>query len=248
MRIEDYIRVIRKRWLIIALVAVTAAAAAFFISWLQTPLFRSHTEHSATFNRLDTGAASINGEQIFNNYRNRVYNPDSLQLVADQLQLDKTGDQLMELVAVQPQPTQSKFVIEVEYYTVEEANRIANAVGEQLNQVVVEQNRNLTGEDRVSLSQTLSPRFVGYTPNKRINTLAGGILGLVVGILLVFGLEYMDDTLKSAADIERYTELVTIGAIPSGAAQGGRTRLRLRPVAGPGMINQASPTRDNDGL
>lgn len=247
MRIEDYIRVLRKRWWIVALVTVAAAAAAAIISLLQTPLFRARTEYSATYNRLDSGAGAINGAQIFNDYLNRVYNPDSLEGVAQQLQIDKTGDQLMEFVAVQPQPVQSKFVIEVEYYSLDEARRIAGAVGERLNQVVVERNRNLTGEDRVSLSQTLKPKYADYTPKKRINTLAGAILGLVVGVLLAFVLEYMDDTLKSAADIERYTELVTVGSIPSGAAQGGRARPRLRPAAGSGIIHRAPRSRDNDG-
>jgi len=247
MRIEDYIRVLRKRWWVVALVAAAAAAAAAIISLLQTPLYRARTEYSAGTNRLDSGVISINAEPIFNNWRNRVYNPDTLENVSQQLELDRSGDQLMQFVAVQPQPADQKFVIEVEYYTPDEAARIAGAVGERLNQVVVEQNRNLSGEDRLSLEQTLKPRVVGYTPDKSTNTLAGAILGLVVGILLVFGLEYMDDTLKSAADIERYTELVTVGAIPTGAAQGGRPHARLRPAAGSGIVSHAPRSRDTDG-
>lgn len=247
MRIEDYIRVLRKRWWTVALVTLAAAAAAAIISLLQTPLYRARTEYSAGSNRLDSGTLSINAAPIFNNWRNRVYNPDTLQSVSQQLQLDRSGDQLMQYVAVQPQPVDQKFVIEVEYFTPQEAQSIAGAVGERLNQVVVEQNRNLAGEDRLILEQTLRPREAGYTPDKSTNTIAGAILGLIAGILLVFALEYMDDTLKNAADIERYTELVTIGAIPSGAAQGGRSGARLRPAAGAGIVNQILRSRDNDG-
>jgi capsular polysaccharide biosynthesis protein len=55
---------------------------------------------------------------------------------------------------------------------------------------------------------------VSIQPNTRVNVLAGAILGLIVGLLLAFVLEYLDDTLKSSADVERFVGLTTLGAIP----------------------------------
>jgi hypothetical protein len=43
----------------------------------------------------------------------------------------------------------------------------------------------------------------------------------------------MDDTLKTAEDVERFAGLVTIGIIPSGAAAGAR---RGRPAAATGIV------------
>jgi capsular polysaccharide biosynthesis protein len=45
--------------------------------------------------------------------------------------------------------------------------------------------------------------------------MAGAILGLVLGVLLAFVLEYLDDTLKSSGDVERFTGLTTLGVIPT---------------------------------
>jgi capsular polysaccharide biosynthesis protein len=45
--------------------------------------------------------------------------------------------------------------------------------------------------------------------------MAGAILGLVIGVLLAFVLEYLDDTLKNSADVERFVGLTTLGAIPT---------------------------------
>ncbi len=239
MRLEDYIGVVRKRWWVIGLTALSAAIAAYGFSLIPTPLFKVRTEYSVRSNRIDSGVALIGGERVFNDYRNRVYNPDRLQGVAQQLQLDKTGTQMMEFVRVQVQPAESRFVIETEYYDVPTAQRIAAAVGERLNSVVVESNRIAIGEDRVSLERTLSPTFLSYSPNKKINVLAGGILGLVLGVLVAFVLEYMDDTLKTSADVERYSDLPTIGSIPSGAARGGRATPRFRSAPTSGIIAQS---------
>jgi capsular polysaccharide biosynthesis protein len=243
MQLQDYVRVIWKRWWIVGLVA---AVAAYGFSLLQQPTFTVRAEYSVGYNRLDSGTALIGGERIFNDYRNRIYNPDRLEGIAQRLEIDKTGSEMMEFVRVQVQPAESKFVIETEYYDVPTAQAIAAAVGEQLNAVVIEANRNAIGEDRVSLERVLSPQFVEYAPNKRINVLAGAILGIVLGLLLAFVLEYLDDTLKTASDVERFTSLPTVGTIPSGAAQGGRTRSRLRPATASGIVPQSSVGKTND--
>ena len=43
------------------------------------------------------------------------------------------------------------------------------------------------------------------------------MLGLFIGTLLAFLIDYLDDTLKTAADIERALGTVTLGRIPRGA-------------------------------
>ncbi|MDQ5854263.1 MAG: hypothetical protein M3380_19785, partial [Chloroflexota bacterium] len=55
-----------------------------------------------------------------------------------------------------------------------------------------------------------------------------------------FILEYMDDTLKTAADVERFAGLTTIGAIPGSSAAGGR-RARLRPAVAAGIVSRVEP-------
>lgn len=81
-------------------------------------------------------------------------------------------------------------------------------------------------------------------PNTKINMLAGALLGLVLGVLLAFVLEYLDDTVRNAADVERYTGLPTIGAIPGGSGGVGR-RSRFRPATAVGFIAAATHARED---
>jgi capsular polysaccharide biosynthesis protein len=236
MQLQDYIRIIRKRWWIVALVPVIAAVSAYAFSKMQTPLYRSQARYVVLFNRLDTGGNIFAG-QILSAYINSVNRPDRMQAVANQLQLDKSGQALMEYVRMQPQPNSSIIVIEADWYDPDTSAQLVNAVGQQLNARVVEANRNNISQDRLSLDMAPAQYAGIASPKTRINVLAGAILGLVLGVLLAFVLEYLDDTIKSAADIERYTELVTVGSIPSGAAQGGK-RSRLRPLAASGIVAQ----------
>jgi len=51
-------------------------------------------------------------------------------------------------------------------------------------------------------------------PNKKLSLAIGGVLGIFLGMLTVFLVEYMDKTLKSEEEIERYSGLSVIGRIP----------------------------------
>ena len=240
MQIKEYWNVLRKRWWLIALVAMSAAVAAYGISKVQTPLFRSQATFQVLFNRLDTGG-NMFVSNLLNSYVGLVYQPDQMQAISDQLGLDiQSGEALMEYVRVQPQPDTMRIVVEVDYFDPGESRRIADAVGGVLNARIVEANRNLEGEDRVFLQLAQRAREGTFAkPQTKINVLAGGLLGAVLGLLLVFLLEYLDDTLKSADDVERFAGLTTIGLIPGSHAAGSR-RGPARPAVASGMVARSS--------
>ena len=51
-------------------------------------------------------------------------------------------------------------------------------------------------------------------PKKMLNLAVGGILGLMLGVVLVFFMEYMDNTIKNSEDVERILNLPILGVIP----------------------------------
>ena len=236
MKIQDYLDVVLKRWWVIALVTIAAAVAAYGISKTQTPIFRSQTIYVVNVNRADSGAFMF-ADRLLASFVQAVYQPDKLQGVSDQLGLDQTGDWLMEYVRVQPQPEQMVIVIEADYFEPTTAQRIAAAVGDTLNAIVVENNRTLQGEDRINLRQAQSAKGAWLAkPQTKINVLAASLLGIVAGVLLSFVLDYRDDTLKTSGDVERFAGLTTIGAIPTTGSPEGRRRLALRPSMASGLL------------
>lgn len=50
-------------------------------------------------------------------------------------------------------------------------------------------------------------------PNKKLNIILGAIVGLGLGIGLVFFLEYLDNTIKSPEDVEDYLEIPLLGVL-----------------------------------
>ena len=76
-----------------------------------------------------------------------------------------------------------------------------------------------------------------YRPNKKMNIALSLFVGLALGVGMAFFLEYLDNSIKSTADIEKFIQLPTLGTIPmvlTAAAAGeptGPKRLRRDPVS-----------------
>ena len=57
--------------------------------------------------------------------------------------------------------------------------------------------------------------FEQYSPRTRINTLAGGLFGVLVGLLVIFFLEWLEmDVIRTSEDVERAIGGVVLGTIP----------------------------------
>jgi len=65
------------------------------------------------------------------------------------------------------------------------------------------------------LVQPASRPFEPKSPNKALNAIMGGFLGLIFGLGLAFLFEHVDDTLKTPEELERYKDLIFLGSIPA---------------------------------
>ncbi|HNP72695.1 MAG TPA: Wzz/FepE/Etk N-terminal domain-containing protein [Kouleothrix sp.] len=216
MQIIDYVNILRRRWWIIVLAAVVTSGSAYVFTRFQERLYRSEATYLVLANQLDNGL-SIVLQNSMNSYRELALAPRELDKVSQQQGLDRSAEWLLNKhVAIQPLPDERKIVVQVTYPDAEVAPRLANAIGQNMVGLVASLNSSLEGSSRINLRE-LQPadRVSLYWPQTRVIVAAGGILGLVIGLLLAFVLEALDSTLKSATDIERFVGLTTLGAIPT---------------------------------
>jgi capsular polysaccharide biosynthesis protein len=214
MQLRDYVSVLIKRWWVIVLTALAAIVAAYGVSKLIPQTFRAQAVYLALANQADNGL-NIVLRNSMNSYRELVQQPGVLDQISQGLGLDVSGEQWMADVNIQPRPDEQKIVIEVDAPIQPQAESMANAVGERIVAEVNRINASLEGTARINVQRIQPARLIAIQPNTRINMLAGAILGLVLGVLLAYILEYLDDTLKSAGDVERFVGLTTLGAIPT---------------------------------
>lgn len=229
MQLTDYITILRRRWWVILLAAAVAAVAAYGFSKLQEPMFRAEAYYSVQPSRLDASLAQVMVSSM-SNIRDNALAKSQLDKVSGQLQLDRSADWLLDgVVSMQALPNDQRMIVRVDYPNDPDmAVKLANAVGQNMIAIQTNRNAQTDGTDRIYITVQDNARYIGLVkPTTRINVAAGFLLGLIVGLLLAFLLEALDNSLKTTQDVERYVGLTTLGAIPN---LGGRNNQR-RPTA-----------------
>ena len=70
------------------------------------------------------------------------------------------------------------------------------------------------GETTISVVSPAMEPNNPVKPRKLVNMAVAGVLGGFVSLLLVFVLEYMDNTIKTQDDVQKYLNTGTLGTIP----------------------------------
>jgi Mrp family chromosome partitioning ATPase/capsular polysaccharide biosynthesis protein len=177
----------RRRWWVIAMVAVVGALSALLYSLAQPPLYRAHAEVVVLPSRADYGLG------MFLEARMRSYR--AVLLSIPKTSSDLPSD-LSDRMYVQLVPDEGRIVIEVDDRDAQQAARLAGALAKRL-QEWVDQNPPQAGFDRLYV-QSLAPVEVPTAPSSpryKVNTLAGAVLGLALGLPLAFLWDFLDDTL-----------------------------------------------------
>jgi len=221
MLLSDYVNILRRRWWVILLTAFVAAASGYAFGKIQfalgNTLYRSEATYQVVANQLDQGLYLVLQTKM-NSYRNLALAPKELDKISQQLQLDRDADWLLNKhVAIQVLPDEQKMVIQTTYPDAATAPRLADAIGANMVGLVAAQNASLEGSSRINVIEIQSARapYLYWPPRAAVTVPAGLLLGLVLGLIFAFILEALDNTLKTANDIERYVGLTTLGAIPT---------------------------------
>ncbi len=200
---------------------VLTAGAAYVFSKVQTPIFRSTVVVNIQPARPDFGLTS-SAKTLLRSYVTVIDTETYAQQVINTLTLDRTAGDLLGNVTIASDD--SRFVIQIDVRDPDGnvANDIAAAWANELKAWREVQNAQVNITDKVTAVIVDPPKFALYTPNTKINVLAGAILGLLLGGILVFVVEYLDaGVIRSSSDLDRL-ELTVLGAIPAEAALSGR--------------------------
>ncbi len=214
MELSDYLRIIRRRGWLIILLAILTAGAAYGFSRMQEPVFKS-TARMLITSRPDFGQTQAARElrRDFAVYLNSSFIAED---VIDDQDLDMDPLTLLGNVTIAPATDSNVIIIEVKNSNGNVANDIARSWGDQLIKYRQIENSDLPRADRIEARLLDTPRYGQDSPNTRINTAAGGIFGLLLGLLLIFLIEWLESgVLRRPEDVERVMDVPVIGKIPN---------------------------------
>ncbi len=224
MSINDYFRILRRWWWLLLVLGALTAGSAYIFSAAQTKVYKSTAFVSVQVSRPDFGLSQA-AKALLRNYVSTIDTVKFAKRVIDQLGLDMDPNQLLADSTIASDDSRFVIQIDVENTDGDTANDIARVWAEEFRAWRDSENATVQREDQIKATLLDDPKYGLDRPQRDINTLAGGILGLLLGGVIVFLVEYREaSVIRFAEDVERGLGLPVLGAIPPDAAAGGRGR------------------------
>jgi capsular polysaccharide biosynthesis protein len=207
---------LRKRmWLIISITFVATLISGILSFYVMTPIYQSSTQLLVNQDKSDQPIYNYNeiqtNLQLINTYNVIIKSPAILDLVAKELDMDVTAEQLNSKITVGSEKDSQVLNITVQDPDPYMATDIANTTAQVFQKEIVK----IMNVDNVSILAEAKTKEnpAPIKPQPVLNMAIALVVGLMLGVGLSFLLEYLDNTIKNEMDVEKVLGLPVLGAI-----------------------------------
>lgn len=216
--IKDFFYIISKRKKMICLITAAAIIITGLLSFFVIkPTYQANTSiivgrpQQDKSEKLDNNDVTLY-QNLMKTYIEIVTSKPVLNATISEANVNYTADQLSKMINASTQQGTQIMDISITGKNAEETYKIANALTDSF----IDKSKDIFPTSGVQLSVMNKAEVPKnpIKPKKVLNIVIAFILALFVSIGLAFVLEYMDNTIKSENDVNKYLELPVIGIIP----------------------------------
>ena len=220
-----------KKWIIIfsgIILALLAGGISEFVmpekyeSSTKVYVLNRQTSDTVTYSDLQTGS------QLMKDYQELAVSRTVLEQAILELNLSMSTDELAGMLTVSAITDTRILKITVANQDPYLARSIAFAVREASSVHI----RDVMNIESLNVVEDANLPESPSSPNVTRNALLGGILGIVSSVLILFVVFMLDDTIKTAEDVERYLEVSVLASIPVSKAVSKKKRRAERRKSG----------------
>jgi capsular polysaccharide biosynthesis protein len=91
---------------------------------------------------------------------------------------------------------------------------VARIIADETANVFMDKVQEIMKVDNVHVIDKAETPTVPVSPNITLNIAIAAVLGLMIGVFFAFLLEFLDNTIKTPEDVEKYLNLPVLGSIP----------------------------------
>lgn len=222
LELKDYLRIIQKRlWMIVIVLLIACISTGVISYFVLQPTFSASTKlvvNKSNTKGLDPTAQQMNindlnfNIRLIDTYKEIIKTTKIMELVVrDHPEFELTSQQLISKIKVSSVNNTQVMTLSVEDLSYMKAASIVNAVSETFQREIV----NIFSVDNVSILQKadIKAQPAPIKPNPELNIAISLVISLMIAFGIAFLLEYLDDTIKSEADVAQYLGLPTLTTV-----------------------------------
>lgn len=214
--LREYFTIIKKRfWIIILTTAIAVGISIAIVNLNKVQLYQAKTtmivnvEKNENQSMLTSDQISA-GQKLAVLYGEIIKSRAVLQPVIEKLNLEMTPQQLAGMISVSQVNETHIMNLAVTDTDSDRAKAIANTIPE----VFTEEVKRTIKANGV---EVLDPSLGGYpiASNKSNKVVVSGVVGVTVGLFIIFLIEFLDNKVKTPQDMEKYFNIPVLGVIPN---------------------------------
>ncbi|MFJ7735138.1 YveK family protein [Lysinibacillus sp. NPDC097287] len=219
INLQDLLTIIRKRWgLVLSITVIVSVTTAIISYYVLTPIYQAETQ--ILVNQKSTNIEQYQWVQnneadlrLINTYNVIITSPIILSKVIEKLELDQTPESLAEQITVTSANNSQVVNLVVMDKQASKAVEISNTLAEVFKKEIPV----LMNVDNIKILSVakLGENPIPVKPNKLMNITSATVIGLMLGTILAFLLEFLDKRFKSEQEIEEILGLPIMGLVGS---------------------------------
>lgn len=217
IKAQEIINSLIKRWKIIIIISlVFTVLAAIFAFFILKPKYETEIKlfigkESSSENSNYNNSEVIMYQNLMQTYSQLVTTDSVIEpaLKVANVPMNEAGKVIGGISVVQSSTTQ---ILDIKYQSEDKAKLIPiiNAITESF---IYKATKLIPGSN-IQIIQNAQMPNEPVSPNKTLDIVIGFVLGLIVGIMVALGMEYLDNTIKSKEELEKIMDIPVIGMIP----------------------------------
>jgi succinoglycan biosynthesis transport protein ExoP len=220
VELSDYLAVVRKHWVVIALIGLLGLGAAYGYSKSLPATYRATSSVYVSVPRGSSVGDLVQGanyaDDRIESYAQLAVTPFVLEPVIDRLDLSTTARSLRGAVTATRPVNTSILEISVTSNDREGSAEIANAVSAELARAVAEVEGDVTWDQptiQLTMVAHASPPLHPAGPNTRLISATGLLGGLVLGVVLALARTLVDTRVRSARDLRLVSDAAVLTSV-----------------------------------
>jgi len=219
MELHDYVKVLRRRWRLIAGCLLAAIAVAVLVTLRATPQYASTVQLFVSTPQSDSSAAYQGGlfsQQRVTSYADLVSGEEITQRVVDRLGLETTASGLSDQISARVVPETVILEVTVTDPEAKRAQQVATAVADEFTTFVQDLERP-PGKEQAPIKATVVDAAdlptSQVSPQPVRNIALATTLGLLVGVGAAVLRETLDTSVRGPEDLAAATNAPLMGSI-----------------------------------
>ncbi|MEH3132048.1 MAG: polysaccharide biosynthesis tyrosine autokinase [Mycolicibacterium neoaurum] len=222
MTLQDFVKLLRARWITMAVTVAAAVLGALAFTLLTTPQYQASTRLFVSASGGDSVADTYQGNRLSQervlSYAELLMGETLAQRTIDKLNLDLSASSLRARVKATAKPETVLIDVKVQDPSPVQARDIANVLSDEFVTMVRELETPEDGsrpDARVVVEQRASIPEKPISPNLVNNLLLALAFGVVAGVGVAVLRGLLDNTVKDRETLEQVTGVGMVGIIPS---------------------------------